>query len=129
LKKPAFWGQLLILTLLAALFWNGFNTKGSSPVDGLLIGLEMNLRAVFVVIAFSSFGVELRNPKIREYLFRKGFDKIYSALGLAFSALPAMIEAMPKPRQFFRHPVRSFGGMMLQAKQWLDTFERKNHPG
>jgi len=125
LKKPVFWFQLFLLTFLAAIFWNGFNSEGSFfDIEGLLIGFEMNIRAIFVVIAFSSFGVELRNPIIRDYLFSKGFDKIYSALGLSFSALPVMIEAMPKPRTFLRHPVNSFSNMMIHAREWLGVFEK-----
>jgi len=126
LKKPVFWLQLIILTFLAAIFWNGFQPEGKLfEIDGFLIGLEMNLRAVFVVIAFSSFGVELRNPVIRDFLFRKGFDKIYSALTLSFTALPVMIEAMPKPKYFLRHPVESFSRMMLHAREWLGVFEKE----
>lgn len=125
LKKPMFWIYLIVITFLAAIFWNGFNSKNSFfDVEGLLIGFEMNIRAVFVVIAFSSFGVELRNPVIRDFLFKKGFDKIYAALELSFSALPVMIEAMPKPKVFFRHPVKSFSNMMVHAREWLGVFER-----
>ncbi|MEZ5198542.1 MAG: hypothetical protein R2764_19805 [Bacteroidales bacterium] len=124
LKKPFFWFQLFVLTFLAAMFWNGFNSEGSLfDIEGLLIGFEMNIRAVFVVIAFSSFGVELRNPVIRDFLFKKGFDKIYSAMGLSFSALPAMIDAMPRPQVFLRHPIESFSNMMIHAKEWLGVFE------
>lgn len=124
LKKPMFWLHLFIITFLAAIFWNGFNSKGSFfDLEGLMIGFEMNIRAVFVVIAFSSFGIELRNPIIRDFLFSKGFDKIYSALELAFSALPVMIEAMPKPKVFLRHPIKSFSDMMVHAREWLGVFE------
>ena len=124
LRKPIFWIQLFILTFLAAIFWNGFNSSGSFfDTEGLLIGFEMNIRAIFVVIAFSSFGVELRNPVIRDYLFKKGFSKIYMALGLSFTALPVMIEAMPKPKYFLRHPVKSFSDMMVYAREWLGVFE------
>ena len=123
LKKPAFWGQLIILTFLASLFWNGFRSDGSLfESEGLIIGLEMNLRAFFIVIAFSSFGVELRNPVIRDYLSTKGFDKIYTALGLSFTALPVIIEAMPKPKVILRHPINSFSLMMIHAREWLEVF-------
>ncbi|OQX72135.1 MAG: hypothetical protein B6D61_15010 [Bacteroidetes bacterium 4484_249] len=124
LRKPIFWIQLFILTFLAAIFWNGFNSSGSFfDTEGLLIGFEMNIRAIFVVIAFSSFGVELRNPVIRDYLFKKGFSKIYMALGLSFAALPVMIEAMPRPKYFLRHPANSFSDMMVYAREWLVVFE------
>lgn len=125
LKKPFFWIQLFILTFLAGIFWNGFNSGNSFfDLSGLVIGLEMNIRAIFVVIAFSSFGVELRNPIIKDYLFKKGFDKIYKALGLSFSALPVMIEAMPNPKYFLLHPFESFSNMMIHAREWLKVFEK-----
>lgn len=126
LKKPVFWFQLFMLTFLAALFWNSFQNKSSFfDIEGLLIGLEMNVRALFVVIAFSSLGIELRNPTLRDYLFKKGFDTIYAALGLAFTALPVMIAAMPNPKRFLRHPVESFSTMMMHAREWLEVFETK----
>jgi hypothetical protein len=127
LRKPVFWIQLFILTFLAAVFWNGFNSSGSFfDTAGLEIGLGMNIRAIFVVIAFSSLGIELRNPVIKDFLFNKGMSEIYLALGLSFSALPVMIEAMPKPAYFLRHPVDSFSEMMIQANEWLIVFERSN---
>ncbi len=126
LKKPALWIQLLLLTLFASLFAKTDELNNALfNAEGLLIGLEMCLRAVFVVLAFSSFGVELRNPVIKDYLFRKGFDKIYSALGLSFTALPVMIEAMPKPKYFLWHPAESFSNMMLHAREWLGIFEKE----
>lgn len=125
LRKPVFWIQLFILTFLAAVFWNGFNSSGSFfDTAGLEIGLGMNIRAIFVVIAFSSLGIELRNPVIKDFLFNRGMSKIYLALGLSFSALPVMIEAMPKPAYFLRHPVDSFSEMMIQANEWLLVFEK-----
>jgi hypothetical protein len=126
LKKPAFWWQLVLLTFLAGIFWNGVRSNGAVfETEGLLIGLEMNLRAFFVVIAFSSFSVELRNPVIRGFLFNRGFDKIYAALGLSFTALPVMIEAMPSPKILLRHPIQSFSKMMIHAREWLEVFEEK----
>jgi hypothetical protein len=125
LLKPVFWGQLLFILLLASINWKGISSGDSVfEIKGLGIGLEMILRAVFVVVAFSSLSVELRNPVIREVLFKKGFDKIYIALGLSLAALPLMIEAMPKPRYFLRYPIRSFSAMMLQAKEWQGVFEK-----
>ncbi len=127
LRKPVFWIQLFILTFLAAIFWNGFHSTGSFfDSSGLLIGLGMNIRAVFVVIAFSSLGIELRNPVIKDFLFNKGISKIYLALELSFSALPVMIDAMPKPKVFLLHPVGSFSNMMVQANKWLEVFKNTN---
>ena len=82
----------------------------------------MTIRAIFVVIAFSSFSVELRNPLIKDFLIRKGFQNIYLALGLSFAALPLMIESMPNPKYFLRHPIESFSNMMACAGEWLEVF-------
>jgi hypothetical protein len=123
LKKPIFWFQLLMISLLAALFWGGFDfQEGLFKWEGLRVGLEMNLRAIFIVVGFSSFSVELRNPIIKNYLFNKGFGQLYQALGLAFSALPVMMRSMPKPTMFFKDPAKWFAGINLQAKNWLDYF-------
>jgi hypothetical protein len=124
LLKPIFWWQLILIMLIASVNWKGIMAEGPYfEIDGLIMGFEMTLRAIFVVIAFSSFSVELRNPGIREMLFKRGFDQIYSSLGLAFSALPVMIEAMPKPKFLFRHPIISFTSMMNHAREWLIIFE------
>jgi hypothetical protein len=124
LLKPVFWIQLLVIVLIAAVDWNKLQSGGLVITSsGLLMGAEMALRAVFVVVAFSSFSVELRNPEIRKQIFKKGFDKIYTSLGLAFSALPVMVAAMPTPGFFIRHPVDSFTQMMNHAREWLFVFE------
>jgi hypothetical protein len=128
LLKPVFWGQLMFILFIASINWKEISSGG--PVfeqKNILIGLEMIIRAVFVVVAFSSLSVELRNPVVRETLFNKGFDKIYLALGLSFSALPLMIEAIPKPKFFFRYPLRSFSNMMMQAKEWQRVFEKRTN--
>jgi len=128
LLKPVFWMQLLLIVLLASINWKGLASGGPIfELKGLRLGLEMVLRAVFIVVAFSSLSVELRNPVIRDALFRKGFEKIYLALGLSFSALPIMIEAMPRPKYFLRNPIRSFSAMMVQAKEWYQLFEKKSN--
>lgn len=125
LKKPVFWFQLFMITLLAALFWNGFKFgEGFLSYEGLRIGLEMNLRAVFIVVGFSSLSVELRNPVIRDFLFRRGFGKVYMALRLSFGALPEMIRNMPSPKQFFKSPLSWFARINRHADEWLQVFRK-----
>ncbi|MDZ7742052.1 MAG: hypothetical protein U5Q03_09945 [Bacteroidota bacterium] len=124
LKKPVFWFQLFMITLLASIFWSGFSMdEGVFDLQGLRVGLEMNLRAVFVVIAFSSLSVELRNPRIKNYLFGKGFGNLYKALSLAFSALPSLIKSMPRPSDFLRSPLMWFARINSQAESWLKSMD------
>lgn len=122
LKKPFFWIQLLIIILLAFLFWNTFSeTQGGNPLKGMWIGAGMALRAVFIVIAFSSLSVELRNPKIKEVIFRTGFSQLYLALNLSFAALPAMISNLSNSHKGLRNPFLFFPKLLHQAEIWHKT--------
>jgi len=123
LKKPFFWIQLVLILLLAGLFWADFGEEGFS-IEGLLVGLEMNLRAIFVVIAFSSLSIEIRNPVVKTFLFKKGARKLYLAVGLSFSSLPIMIKSIPQPKEILRKPFQSLAEMINYAGQWLETYEQ-----
>ena len=86
----------------------------------------MNFRAIFVVVAFSSLGVEFKNPTIRKFLFKHGFQVIYQVLELSFAALPLIIQSMPKAKIFLRSPIQSLTTMLSQADYWLEMFEKEN---
>ncbi len=125
LRRPVFWMQLLFITMLATLFWNNFDfSEQSTHWQGLLIGVKMNLRALLVVIGFTAISVELRSPKIKNYLFKKGFKKIYLSLSLAFNALPLMMNSMAKPRVFITSPLKSISIAISQADGWLMIFQK-----
>jgi len=121
LKKPIFWLQLVIVTLLAAIFW-----KSGDFTGGLLIGLEMNVRAILIVVSFSALSIELRNPIVRTFLFRKGFRNIYIAVSLAFSILPVMIANIPVSKQLFGHPLKSIAGIISNSENWLELIKLQN---
>ena len=123
LKKPFFWIQLILIILLAALFWTDFS-EGAFSIEGLLIGLEMNLRAIFVVIAFSSLSIEIRNPVVKAFLFKKGARKLYLSVGLSFSSLPIMIKSIPRPKEILKRPFQSLAEMIDYAGKWLETYEQ-----
>ena len=126
-QKLSFWWQLFILTLLAGFFISGFQKQGDFLTwEGILIGLSMNFRAIFVVVAFSSLGVEFKNPTIRKFLFKHGFQVIYQVLELSFAALPLIIQSMPKAKIFLRSPIQSLTTMLSQADYWLEMFENEN---
>lgn len=127
LRKPIFWVQLIIIIILAGIFWAGFNTGGEIfNTDGLYIGLEMNLRAIFIVIAFSSLSIELRNPIVSRFLSRGRFSQLYYTLNLAFGALPSMMKGMPKPLQLIKNPVKWAATINAQADRWLRAFRKQS---
>jgi len=127
LRKPIFWTQLILIVLLSALFWDvGDNTKLRwFNIEGLYVGSEMVVRALFIVVAFSAISVELKNEKVRSFLIRVGFGKYYQSIGLAFSALPIMISLLPTSKQIIASPIKSMLLPLTMADQWLELFREK----
>jgi hypothetical protein len=126
LRKPIFWSQLVIIVLLSAIFWdiNEPNHHWISK-EGILIGIEMMIRALFIVVAFSALSVELRNQKVKDFLFGIGFGQFYQAVGMAFSALPIMISSLPSSKEIIKNPFKSFVMPLVMADSWLLLFEKQ----
>jgi len=122
LKKPFFWIQAIVLTLLATLFFNGFKSGNLFDYDGMMAGIKMNIRAILVVVGFSAISVELRNPFVKSVLLKRGFSQLYLSLGLAFSALPSIIRHFAKPGQFLKHPIKSLGYVLQHTQFLLELF-------
>lgn len=125
LKRPFFWFQVLVLTFLAALFYNGFQQKTLFSLEGLMAGLQMNLRAVLILVGFSSISIELRNPVIKSLLMKRGFSRLYESLGLAFSALPWIIKNLASPRQILKQPAKTLAFALASADALLASFQQK----
>ena len=124
LKKPIFWSQLIIIILLSAVFWDvGDNKNHWINEEGIIVGIEMMFRALFIVIAFSALSVELRNEKVRKFLYKIGFGKFYQSVGMAFSALPVMIALLPNSKEIIKTPLKSFLMPLIMADSWLKLFE------
>ncbi|MDP2722982.1 MAG: hypothetical protein Q8O72_09510 [Bacteroidales bacterium] len=125
LRKPIFWMQLVLILLFSTFFWN-IGEQGFRPsMEGAQIGFEMMVRALFVIMAFTSLSVELRNQRVRDFLFRAGMGQFYQALGLAFGALPIMISLLPGSKEIMRSPLKSLLKPIVMADQWLEIFSNK----
>jgi len=117
LKKPIFWVQLIVITVLASFFGDqDSNQSVIFSLNGFKYGLEISLRAFFIVIAFTALSVELRNPKIQERMNSKFSKSLYESLSIAFGVLPRVIKALPKPAAFFIHPFKTFSILIAQTK-------------
>ncbi len=123
LKKPFFWTQLVLMTVLAGLFWHPPEGTDFRFQNGFLVGLEMSLRAVLIVSAFSGLSVEIRNPRVTKYLLGMGFGRAYAALSLAFNSLPVMLERSASLSSFLRRPFQAFSNMLMEAEMWLQCYK------
>ena len=91
--------------------------------SGLIVGLEMSLRAVLIVSAFSGLSVEIRNPRITERLLDKGFGNAYAALSLSFNSLPVMLDRSLDFSSFIKRPFKSFSYLISDAELWLKCYQ------
>ncbi len=53
LSRPKFWFSFVIITVLSAMLITSINGAANSWVDGLMVGIEMNVRAAIVIVGFS----------------------------------------------------------------------------
>ncbi len=126
LKKPVFWSQLILIILLSTIFWEAGEQGISISTEGFWAGFEMTIRAIFIVIAFSALSVELRNEKVKEFLFKVGVGRFYQSVGMAFNALPQMIVLLPTAKEIFKKPVASLLKPLIYADSWLNFFKKDN---
>lgn len=124
LMKPFFWSQLVLMTLLAGFFWHPPEGSDFRFANGFLVGLEMSLRAVLIVSAFSGLSVEIRNPRVTRYLLGIGFGNAYAALSLSFNSLPAMLDRSANLSTFLRKPFYAFSKMIPEAELWLQCYQK-----
>lgn len=108
-----FWFEAGLVSAAAGLIIGGFSL--SSWTDGLQIGLQMFLRAVFVVSIFGAITVELRNPLVVNFLFQKRLKNFSTALDTAFGALPSIIDSLQQEKHFFRRPIDSLSRLLARA--------------
>ena len=125
LAKPKFWLFFIVLTMVSAFVLFKLKNSGSAFMDGIFIGLEMNFRAAIVIIGFSVIGTELRNPGFRKLFVNSRFWQLPLALEIAFDTLPLMISNLPRVRDVFKKPARTFHLFVSQAEFWLEKIELK----
>lgn len=121
LSKPGFWISFVILTMATAFVFNKMQSQ--SLLNGFLIGLQMNFRAVIVILGFSVLGTELYNPKIRELFMRTSMKQLPLALELSFQSLPMMVANLPDSRVIIKNPVSVIYQMISQIELRLNEIK------
>jgi nucleoside-triphosphatase THEP1 len=119
LSKPGFWVTFVIITMLSALAFSALQPGESNVTEAILIGIQMNFRAVIIIVGFSALGTELYNPRIRRLFSRSHFRQLPVALELATASLPAMIADMPDLRSAVKNPVSILNRMISRVEKRL----------
>jgi len=119
LKKPRFWILFVLITMLTSFLFTKFQNHNNDILSGLIIGLQMNLRAALIIIGFSAIGTELTNPVIHNFFKRSSFSQLPIALEVAFDTLPFVLANIPDFKDFFKKPVTVIQQVVFQADYWL----------
>jgi len=90
--------------------------------------VEMNLRAILLIMGFSVLGTELYHPKIRETLAKSYFKQLPLALELSLESLPSMISGVPDLKSIIRNPVQVIYPMMAHADERIGQIRGKINP-
>ncbi len=130
LVRPQIWIYFVVITMITAFVFTRLQS-GKTITDALLIGIEMNLRAIIMIMGFSVLGTELYNPKIRDYFARSYFKQLPVALQLSLESLPMMIantpelKAIVKNPTLFVHHIMAFADFRLNEIKAKESFKQK----
>jgi nucleoside-triphosphatase THEP1 len=117
--------------MLSSFLFAQFQSAQLTVSDGLLIGLQMNFRAAFMIVGFSVIGKELSNPVIRNFFLRTSFRQLPLALEIAFETLPFVIANLPSVKDIFKRPVGVIRQIVAQSEFWLQkvalTMKKKSN--
>ncbi|MEZ5106492.1 MAG: nucleoside-triphosphatase [Draconibacterium sp.] len=119
LVKPKFWIFFALITMLTAFVFTKLQAEKTSLIEAVVIGVEMNFRAVILIMGFSVVGTELYHPKIRDFFSKSYFHQLPLALELSLESLPAMIANTPDLKTLIKNPVLVIHQMMLYAEHRL----------
>ncbi len=131
LVRPRIWIYFIVITMITAFVFTRLQSDSKTITDALLIGVEMNLRAIIMIMGFSVLGTELYNPKIRDYFARSYFKQLPLALQLSLESLPMMIANTPdlktivKNPTLFVHHIMSFADFRLNEIKIKANFKQK----
>lgn len=114
LLKPKFWILFVVITMLTAFVFTKLQSK--SILEAVLIGVEMNFRAMVLILGFSVLGTELYNPKIRNYFSKTYFKQLPLALELSAESLPLVIANIPDFKTIIKNPVSVISQLVAYSK-------------
>jgi len=126
LSKPKFWIFFVFITLITAFAFTKADTGQDVFKQGILTGLQMNFRAVIIIVGFAVLGTELYNPKIRDFFLRTSFKHLPLALELSAESLPYFIANIPDFKTLIKNPVSIFYQVISHADKRLSEIKNAN---
>ena len=116
LVRPGLWIFFVVITMITTFVFTQLQPHPLSVFDAILIGVEMNVRAILLIMGFTVLGTELYHPKIRKFLAKSYFKQLPPALELSLDSLPAIIATVPDLKSIVRNPVEVIRQLMSHAE-------------
>jgi len=123
LSRPRIWIFFVVITMASA-FVIG-KIQSDDWIRGLEIGVQMNFRAMIVILGFSVLGTELYNRKVREFFARTAFRQLPFALEISMKSLPMTIASVPEAKVIARSPVSVICSVISQIEQRLTEVKQE----
>ncbi len=115
ISNPKFWIIFAVITMLTVFVFSRLHSDENYLINGIIAGVQMNFRAIIIVLGFSVIAVELYNPKIRAFFSKTSFKQLPIALELATESLPDFIATLPDFKSAIKSPGTVFYSVLLEA--------------
>lgn len=125
IARPQLWIFFVSITMITAFVLTRMQAEPVPVLKAVQTGIEMNLRAIILIMGFTVLGTELYNPLIREYFGKTYFRQLPPALELSLDSLPAMIANTPDVKTILRNPVTVVHHLIGYAESRLDEIRNQ----
>ena len=115
ISNPKFWIIFVLITMITVFVFSRVNGGENYLKEGIIAGVQMNFRAILMVLGFAVIAVELYNPVIRDFFRKSSFRQLPVALELATDSLPTFISAIPDFKTAIKNPTTIFYSVILHA--------------
>lgn len=126
-RKKGFWVGMFVMVILSGLFLGQPAGEGPISPDGLRIGWEMCMRALYVVTGFGILSRELRNPYLARLFEGRHMEPFLSAVRIAFQTTPMLIGSIPG-KSAWKKPGRVLTDMVRSMEHSLDYMRSRRQP-
>lgn len=126
IARPRLWIFFVAITMVTAFVLTRMQLEPVSASEAIQTGIEMNLRAIILIMGFTVLGTELYNPAIREYFGKTYFRQLPAALELSLDSLPVMIANTPNVKTILRNPVTVVHHLIGYAESRLNEIRQNS---
>jgi len=121
LSRPKLWIFFVVITMISAFVFSKIQQQENSLMEGGRIGLEMNFRAMLLIMGFTVLGTELYNPKVRKAFGHSRYRQLTAAVELSVSILPQTIKNLPGVKQLLKQPGSVILSVIVQSESLLES--------